>query len=198
MRHTLWCLSPFSLLFYPLVPCINPNPVTRTVIWPTTPPSGQRRGKHVHPPLSTFNFSFIVFVSVVTHCWTVFSGTPDLRYSLLTENSQLVFRSQHCNEKRAPGLTHIHYWTHWDVHGCQESRLNAVLCSVALCDVLLLLIAVKKKTTTTCYCCPSVGFFCIILRALLPPSVTQRNYTQSVLSCNSVLSTKSSCAEEYK
>lgn len=29
-----------------------------------TPLSGQRRAKHVHPPLSSFNFSFIVYHSV--------------------------------------------------------------------------------------------------------------------------------------
>lgn len=43
---------------------------------------------------------------------------------------------------------------------------------------------------------PSVGFFCIILRALLPPSVRQRNCTQFVLSCDSVLSDLSSCVEK--
>lgn len=43
---------------------------------------------------------------------------------------------------------------------------------------------------------PSVGFFCISHRALLPPSVTQRNCTQLVLSCDSVLSNLSSCVEK--
>lgn len=42
---------------------------------------------------------------------------------------------------------------------------------------------------------PSVGFFCIILRALLPPSVTQRNCAQFVLSCDST-SNLSSCVEK--
>lgn len=125
-----------------------------------------------------------VFVSVVTHCWTVFSGTSDSWCSLLTENSQLVFRSQHCNEERATGFTHINSWTRLDVHSCQESRLNAVT-KAGSCAVLLhVMYCCCKKNCMFHFASPSVGFFCIILHALLPPSVTQRNCTQFVLSCD--------------